>query len=291
MANSATPSGVRDLMQQNGLFPKKSLGQNFLVDQNILNRIVEASAISSDDYVVEIGPGLGALTRQLAQRARGVLAVEIDNSLAAVLNDLAAEHNNIRILFQDILKTDLEAELRKAFNLEETLTFKVCANIPYNITTPVIFQLLEDCPHLQAATLMMQKEVSQRLLAPPGNKEYGRLTLTVAYYADIESIINVSRNCFYPRPDVDSAVVRIAPHGSRRSEVQDEELFKNLIRAAFQKRRKTILNILSSFFVRDKTEIEIILDGMGISPRLRPENLDIVDYINLTNAFGKTNRP
>jgi len=282
----SSPSGVRNILRRYDLRAKKSWGQNFLVDRNVLTRIADACAISPDQYVVEIGPGLGALTQELATRCRGVLAIEKDTGMGAPLEDLVNEYKNISLLFQDILKVDIEAALQQAFGLSEIAAYQVCANIPYNITTPILFQLLERCPHMQAATLMMQKEVGDRLLALPGGKAYGRLTLTAAYYADLQSLFNVSHHCFYPQPEVDSAVLRIIPQRPRRVSVRHEELLKDFIRAAFQKRRKTMLNITSGYFGLDKGEADSRLQTLGLSANLRPENLSIEDMARLVNALA-----
>lgn len=286
MLDRASPSVTKNLMQKYGLFPKKRLGQNFLLDRNILAKIADSCAITPEQYLVEIGPGLGGLTQELAARCRGVLAIEIDASLEPPLKELAAENKNVRFLFRDVLKVDIEAEIQSAFELEEMVPFQVCANIPYNITTPILFQLLEKCPHMQSATILMQKEVGQRLRAAPGNKDYGRLTLTTAYYADVQHIMNVSRNCFYPRPEVDSSVLKIIPQRSNRVLINHEEVFKDLLRAAFQKRRKTILNITSSFFKLDKEVTASRLRELGLAANLRPENLSIQDVARLVNAFA-----
>jgi 16S rRNA (adenine1518-N6/adenine1519-N6)-dimethyltransferase len=286
MLDRANPSVTKNLMKKYGLLPKKRLGQNFLLDRNILNKIADSCAITPEQYLVEIGPGLGGLTQELAARSRGVLAIEIDTSLEAALKELANENTNVKLLFRDVLKVDIEAEIKNAFQLDEMVSYQVCANIPYNITTPILFQLLENCPHMQAATLLMQKEVGGRLLAAPGNKEYGRLTLTTAYYADVQHIMNVSRSCFYPQPEVDSSVLKIIPQRTKKVLVKHEEVFRDLLRAAFQKRRKTILNITSSFFKLDKEAAEKKLQEIGLTANLRPENLSIEDVARLVNAFA-----
>lgn len=286
MPDRSSPSAVKNIMRQYGLYPKKRLGQNFLTDRNILNKIADSCAISSEQYLIEVGPGLGGLTQELAVRCQGVLAIEVDRSLEPMLNTLVTDQPNIRILFQDILKVDIEAELQKAFDLPEIVPYQVCANIPYNITTPIIFKLLEDCPAMQSATLMMQKEVGERLMAVPGSKEYGRLTLSTAYYADIHHIMNVSHNCFYPKPEVDSVVLKLVPQHPKRVFVNNEALFKSFINAAFQKRRKTILNITSMFFAVNKEEAENKLKVLGLTPNLRPENLNLTDIARLLNIFA-----
>lgn len=286
MAGIASMKAVREIMQRHNLYTRKGYGQNFLVDQNIVNRIADAANLSVNDYVVEIGPGLGTLTRELAARSRGVLAIEIDVRLEEALAETLADFTNIELLFQDILKTDIEAELMRAFHLKEMVAYKVCANIPYNITTPIIFNLLENCPHMLSATLMMQKEVGNRILASPGNKEYGRLTVAVAYHARVASLLNVSRNCFYPRPEVDSVVLEFIPEAGPGLPDSEGKIFKELINLAFQQRRKTMLNICTSYFARNKSETEMILNQLGLAPNLRPEDLGLEEFVSLVKAFS-----
>ncbi len=285
MSKSVYPSRAKELMERHQLFPRKRWGQNFLLDGNILGKIIAACELSDQDYVVEIGPGLGALTEQLAPRCRGLLAIEIDEHFAPVLQEVLAPYPQVHLLFADVLQVNVEQELCRVFNLSQPPPFKVCANIPYNITSPILFQLLENCPHLVKAVLMMQKEVADRILAGPGGKDYGLLTLTTAYYATVEHITKVSRNCFFPRPEVDSSVLGFSP---RREKVQvvNEVLFKEFLRAAFQKRRKTMLNICSGFFHRDKPEVQVILEENGISPASRPENLTLENFAVLVNHFA-----
>ncbi|WP_207642028.1 16S rRNA (adenine(1518)-N(6)/adenine(1519)-N(6))-dimethyltransferase RsmA [Syntrophomonas zehnderi] len=278
---------VRGLMQRHDLYARKGMGQNFLLDQNIINKIAESADIEADDYIVEIGPGLGSLTQALAKRSQGVLAIDIDLRLKAVLEETLADYSNVEVVFQDILKTDIENELIKAFELKEIKPYKVCANIPYNITTPIIFQLLKDCPHMQSAVLMMQKEVGNRILASPGNKDYGRLTVAVGCFAKIEHILNVSSNCFYPRPQVDSVVLKFTPNQNPDYLQIDEACFHKLLNTAFQQRRKTILNICAGFFNQDKSVVKIKLQQLGLDPNLRPENLSQQDYINLLKEFNE----
>ncbi|MBP1761289.1 MAG: dimethyladenosine transferase [Firmicutes bacterium] len=279
--------GVQDIMQRYDLHARKGLGQNFLIDQNILTRIADSAEINKDEYVVEIGPGLGALSRELAARGRGLLCIDIDERLKTVLEETLAGYENSRILFRDILKTDIESALIDAFHWKEIVSYKVCANIPYNITTPIIFKLLESCSHLQSATLMMQKEVAERILAHPGSKDYGRLTIATAYYAKVEHVINVSRNCFYPRPEVDSTVLRFIPLQKKMLSPEEEIIFKRILNIFFQQRRKTILNSLTNLFQIDKSTVEEKLQTIDLAPNLRPENLALQDYIILVRAFSQ----
>lgn len=286
MSKAATLSGVHQIVNEYQLYPKKKWGQNFLVDKNILSKIADSAGLSSDEYVVEIGPGLGALTVELSRRSRGVLSVDIDKRLEPVLKEELAGLNNIRIIFKDILEANIEKELMQAFNLEKVPPYRVCANIPYNITTPIIFHLLENCPGMRSATLMMQKEVADRMLASPGGKDYGLLTLMTEYYSEKYFSMKVSRNCFYPRPEVDSSVIKIVPRGENQIQVKNEVLFKSLMRAAFQKRRKTILNICGTFFKQDKQFIQDKLEYLAIPPLSRPENLSLKEFALLADAFS-----
>ncbi len=285
MVDRVSPSGVREIMRNYGLYPKKRLGQNFMIDRNVLKKIADSCAVIPGQYILEIGPGLGGLTEELARYSSGVLAIEIDKSLEPVLIHLALANNRIKVLFDDILKIDIEREIQNTFNLPLTYSYQVCANIPYNITTPIIFKLLEQCPHMTSATLMMQKEVGNRLMASPGNKDYGRLTIMVGYYAEIVHLMDVSRNCYYPHPEVDSIVLKLIPWEKNRFTVINEEVFKSFVNAAFQKRRKTILNIASDFFNLQKDEVLIKFEELGLMANLRPENLSLHDIIRLVNSF------
>ena len=285
MQDRVSPSGVRKILQDQALFPKKKLGQNFLVDRNIIVKIAGSCDIDGQQYVLEIGPGLGSLTQELARRSQGVLAVELDTRLEPLLRDLARETGNVKLLFSDILKLDIEAEMDKAFPESALAAYKVCANIPYNITTPIIFKLLEQCHRMDSATLMMQKEVGKRLTALPGSKDYGRLTIMAAYYAQVDLIMAVSRSCFYPRPEVDSVVIKMTPRRQPIAEVRNEKIFKDFVNTAFQKRRKTILNIASGFFAICKSDAQANMEALGLRSTLRPEDLSLMEIIMLVNRF------
>lgn len=277
-------TNFKDLISRHKILPKKKWGQNFLVDKNLLDVIANSCQISPRDYVVEIGPGFGALTERLCQRSRGVLSVEIDTAMEAPLKELLTDYTNSKVIFADVLEINIEEELKKAFDLDRVPDYKVCANIPYNITTPIIFYLLEDCPSLQSATLMMQKEVAQRINASPGSKEYGLLTIMVQYYADVEHIRDISKSCFVPKPQVDSTVIKFTPH-SGKYRVKDEKVFKGLVRVAFQMRRKMILNSSSKFFQMDKNLCCKSLEMINVDPHCRPENLSIDDFIKIADAL------
>lgn len=285
MADITNWTGVKEILTKYDLMPKKGLGQNFLMDRNILHKIIASLHLTGTEYVVEIGPGLGVLTQQLTQYAKGVFAVDMDTRLEKVLAETCAGRDNLRIKFADVLKTDLETSLMQAFDLPEVPPFLVCANIPYNITTPIIFQLLEDCPHLVSATLMMQKEVAERLVAKKDTKSYGRLTLTAGYFAQTERVLTVSRNCFHPAPQVDSAVVRLTPYVQKPLQAHDEKQLRRLFAAAFQQRRKTILKTFSTFFGCPRETMEQALQELSLSPQARPENLTLEQYVQLSNHF------
>ncbi|MEQ8176213.1 MAG: 16S rRNA (adenine(1518)-N(6)/adenine(1519)-N(6))-dimethyltransferase RsmA [Syntrophomonadaceae bacterium] len=285
--NPATVKEVRAALNEYGLHPRKKWGQNFLVDKNILKKIADGSDIDPDGYVVEIGPGLGALTRELALRCRGVLAIEIDRQLQGFLEHSFEDLPGVHFLFADVLTINLEQALADAFDLKEIKPYSVCANIPYNITSPILFKLLEECVNLKNATLMMQKEVADRIIARPGGKDYGLLTLTTAYYARVSPVAPVSRNCFYPKPEVDSQVIKITPHQVKPVLAADEKRLKEFLKAAFQKRRKTILNICADFFHKDKQSCTEILMESQIAPLRRPETLELGEFALLLEVFSR----
>lgn len=285
MIKTSSVSNLKIIMRKYNLYPKKKWGQNFLIDENIIRKIIATASISSDDYVVEIGPGLGALTQELAKVAKGVLSIDIDKSLKEPLYEILAPYDNCQLLFADILNIDIAQVVSDSFKLEKDISYRVCANIPYNITSPIIFNLLENSSHLKSATLMMQKEVATRILAKPNSKEYGLLTIMVAYHARAELGLQISKNCFYPKPEIDSTVINLIPYDEPAVNVADEKLFKDFVKSAFQKRRKTILNISSDFFRMEKDIANNILDKVKIKPLDRPENLSIDDFANLVNAF------
>ncbi|MBC7076181.1 MAG: ribosomal RNA small subunit methyltransferase A [Syntrophomonadaceae bacterium] len=279
-------SEVKRLVRDYQIYPRKKWGQNFLFDRNILDKIVNCCELDLNDFIIEIGAGLGGLTRLLALRSGGVLAFEVDTRFKAVLNEVLAGLDNVRLIFADVLQVDIEEELKKSFSLDKIPFYKVCANIPYSITTPIIFHLLEKCVHMQSAVLMVQKEVADRILASPGDKDYGLLTLMVAYYSDVKFLMKVSSSCFYPSPEIESSVIQIKPLKEKRVAVENEKIFKQFLRTAFQRRRKTILNTASLFFNLKKDEAQKKMEQIGILPANRPEDLSIEDFALLTNAFS-----
>lgn len=257
-----------------------------MTDSNIARKIVEHCDLGPNDYVLEIGPGLGALTPLLAKQCQKLLAIDIDQGMEGPLREALHGVDNVVLLFADILSVDIEAQIRQNLHLEETTPFKVCGNIPYNITSPIIFALLESCPHLSQATLMIQKEVAQRLRALPDTKDYGLLTLSVAYHCEVEYITTVSKHCFFPQPEVESAVVRLRPIPGKRIQVKSESRLFGFMRACFQKRRKTILNISSGYFSKEKKEVADTLRTLGISSQARPENLRLEQFASIVESFA-----
>ncbi len=274
------------MLRRFDLRPHKRWGQNFLNDGNIARKITQHCDLNPEDYVLEIGPGLGALTPLLARQCHKLLAVDIDPAMEGPLQEAVQGIGNVVLLFADILSLDIEAQIRESLHLEELNSFKVCGNIPYNITSPIIFSLLESCPHLSLATLMVQKEVAQRLRAKPSTKDYGLLTLAVAYHCDVEYVTTVSRHCFYPCPKVESAVVQLKPIPGKRIQVKSKSLLFGFMRACFQKRRKTLLNISAGYFGLGKNELRKIFHELGISPEARPENLCLEQFASIVDSFS-----
>ena len=283
--NLTSIAGIKSCLQQYNLHPKKMLGQNFLYDRNVLHKILATAELSTEDTVVEIGPGLGVMTQELLAQAQRVGVIEFDFGLQMLWEEQKQKNEHLFCLFQDVLEVDIEAWLQAQTGWSPTEGFKVCANIPYNITTPIVFQLLTACPHLVSATLMMQKEVAQRMVALPGTKAYGRLTLTVGYYAQVESLLTVSRRCFYPQPEVDSVVVRLTPHREKPVVVNSEAKLMELIQAAFSQRRKMILNPMSNFWQIEKSAMAEVLISLGIDPHARAENLSLQAFAQVVNNF------
>lgn len=276
-----SPKIIREILSERKLAPRKSLGQNFLIDSNILAKIAEAGLVNSGDLVLEVGPGLGALTEILLEQARTVIAVEYDRGLFSILKERFADSDNLKLFNQDIMETDLH-ELVK----EHESGFKVIANLPYYITTPLIFKLVESGINWKQMVFLVQKEVAQRISASPGTKEYGALTVMLNFYGKVEKIGNVSRTVFYPEPDVDSAIVRITPYQDPEVQFLYPRLAK-VVQAAFQQRRKTILNALGAAgFFQTKEELGIFLTVHGIEPNRRGETLSVAEFRSITEGLG-----
>ncbi len=276
---------TRELIQRYGLTLKKSLGQNFLVDSNILEKIVDSAALDRSVGVLEIGPGIGALTQRLAERAGKVVAVEIDSKLIPVLKEVLAPYENTVVLHQDILKTDLPALFEEHFT--DIADLCVVANLPYYATTPILMHLFKSEVQMSRYILMMQKEVADRLAAIPGGKDYGSLTVVVQYYCEVEKVMTVPRTVFIPRPQVDSAVVRLTRRDQPPVKTKDETFLFEVVRAAFAQRRKTLYNNLLSRFFRkeDKDKLITLLERCGIESSRRGETLTMEEFARLSDEL------
>ena len=285
----ATPSRTREIMEQYGLSVKKSLGQNFLVDVNILDKIMDVSTVDKHTNVIEIGPGIGALTEQIARNAKHVVAFEIDNRLIPILEDTLSPYNNVSIVHGDILEVELKETLQQYIDLNERLL--VIANLPYYITTPIIMKLLEADIQIDGFTMMMQKEVAQRMTASPNTKAYGSLTVAIAYHCHAEIGFIVPKTVFNPPPNIDSAILVLKKRSQPLVQVEDEEHFFTLVRNSFVQRRKTLWNNLKVYMDSDekKKTLEKALEEVGISPSVRAEALDIEAFAKLSDAMVKNN--
>lgn len=263
---------------------QKKFGQNFLIDGHVLDKIIAAAEVTKEDCVVEIGPGIGTLTQYLAEAARNVISIEIDKMLIPILQETLADYDNVTVIHQDVLKTDLW-ELVREHN--EGRPVKVVANLPYYITTPIIMNLFESRLPVSSVTVMVQKEVAQRMQAGPGTKDYGALSLAVQYFAVPYIAANVPPNCFMPRPRVGSAVIRLTRHEKPPVEVADEQAMFQIIRASFNQRRKTLVNSLHNSPQISKTKEEILraLEQMGLSQTVRGEALTLEQFAALTDLL------
>lgn len=278
----ANPSRTKEIIQKYSFILQKKYGQNFLIDLHVLDKIIESAQITKDDFVLEIGPGIGSLTQQLAECAREVLAVEIDKNLIPILQDTLKDYSNITILNQDIMKVDLKQMIQEKNKGEK---IKVVANLPYYITTPIIMGILEsDCP-IDSITVMIQKEVARRIQAGPGTKDYGALSLAVQYYAEPYLAANVPQHSFIPRPNVDSAVIKMTKYSKPPVTVKDEKMLFQIIRAAFGQRRKTLVNSLSNKLPLEKKQILDALHFMGLDPKIRGEALTLENFAKLTDLL------
>ena len=283
------PKYTIEVLQKYGFVFQKRFGQNFLIDTHVLDRIIEASEITKDDFVLEIGPGIGTMTQYLAEAAREVTAVEIDDALIPILKDTLKEWDNVTVLHGDILKTDIR---KIADEKNQGRPIKVVANLPYYITTPIIMGLFESHVPVDSITVMVQKEVADRMQTGPGSKDYGALSLAVQYYAEPKIVANVPPNCFMPRPKVGSAVIRLTRHQNPPVTTLDEKLMFRLIRASFNQRRKTLSNSLknSQELPYSKEEVETAITECGLPLNIRGEALTLEQFARLSEAFSKLNK-
>ena len=285
MATLGIPQNTIAILQKYNFNFQKKFGQNFLIDTRVLERIIDSAEITKDDCVLEIGPGIGTMTQYLAEAAREVVAVEIDKNLIPILqNDTLAAYDNVTIINDDILKVDINKIVQEKNNGQP---IKVVANLPYYITTPIIMGLFESHVPLQSITIMVQKEVADRMQVGPGTKDYGALSLAVQYYAKPEIVANVPPNCFIPRPNVGSAVIRLTRHDVPPVQVKDEAYMFALIRASFNQRRKTLLNGLTNAGNLGVTKEQIMeaLETMGLTATIRGEALTLEQFGELSNLL------
>lgn len=278
-----TPSTINDIREKHGFNFTKTLGQNFLVDKNIVDSIVDGASITEDDLVIEIGPGIGVITAEAAERAGRVVAIEIDKNLIPILEETLDEYENVSIINRDVLKTDLREVIEEYGTGGQV---KIIGNLPYYITTPIIMKILEEGIAAESITIMMQKEVADRIKAAPGSKLYGGLSAAVQYYCTIEHIAKAPKEAFMPRPKIDSTVLRLDIRKERPVELLDEKVFFRCIKAGFEQRRKTLLNSLGGTGF-GKDDIRQILEDAGIDPVRRMETLNLQELADLANSMAR----
>ena len=286
MATLGNPKNTIAILQKYNFNFQKKFGQNFLINTNILEDIIEAAQITKEDFVLEIGPGIGTMTQYLCESAREVVAVEIDKNLIPILQDTLSVYDNVEVINDDILKVDIKtlAEERNGGR-----PIKVVANLPYYITTPIIMGLFESHVPIDSITIMVQKEVADRMQEGPGSKEYGALSLAVQYYANPKIVVNVPPSCFMPQPKVGSAVIRLTRHEQPPVEVEDEKLLFQIIRASFNQRRKTLANGLNNFpeLHLSKEVIQQCIEELGVPLTIRGEALSLEQFAQLSNIIRK----
>ncbi|MDD3205129.1 MAG: 16S rRNA (adenine(1518)-N(6)/adenine(1519)-N(6))-dimethyltransferase RsmA [Lachnospiraceae bacterium] len=284
MATLGNPKNTIEILQKYNFVFQKKYGQNFLIDGNILDKIVDSAEITREDCVIEIGPGIGTMTQYLAEAAREVIAVEIDKSLIPILEDTLSEYDNVTVINQDILKVDINKLVQER---NQGKPIKVVANLPYYITTPIIMGLFESKVPLDSITIMVQKEVADRMQVGPGTKDYGALSLAVQYYANPEIVVNVPPSCFMPQPKVGSSVIRLTKYEKTPVEVENESFLFKIIRASFNQRRKTLVNgLLNAGNLNLKKEVIIeSLEEMELSLTIRGEALTLEQFARLSNIL------
>ena len=276
------------ILNKYGIHANKSLGQNFLINEEVINQIIEKAEIDENDLVIEIGPGLGTLTSRLLEKAGKVICVELDDRMITILNDRFKLYNNFELIHDDILKVDLNKIINE--NLLENNNInkiKIVANLPYYITTPIIMKLLEEKLNITSITVMIQKEVADRLIAVPGEKNAGAITYSVYYYAEAEKVLDVANNSFIPEPSVTSTVIKLNIRKEPVIQINDEKLMFKIIKQAFMQRRKTLVNALSNMDIfKSKEEIIRMLEDLNINTKVRGEALTIEQYAQITNYFA-----
>jgi 16S rRNA (adenine1518-N6/adenine1519-N6)-dimethyltransferase len=281
----STPQSTKAILEKHGFTFKKSLGQNFLIDRNILNNIVNAADLTENSGVIEIGPGIGALTEFIARSAKKAVAFEIDQRLLPILEETLEPYPHVEVIHSDVLKADIHKVISEHF--EEGQDLMVVANLPYYVTTPIIMKLLQDNLPIRGIVCMIQKEVADRLAASPGTKDYNSLSIAIQYYATVETMIKVPKTVFVPAPNVDSSVIKLTLRKEPAVKVKDENFFFTVVRSSFAQRRKTLWNnLISQLIPKDKKEqLQAILDEIGIDPKRRGETLTILEFGKLSDAL------
>ncbi len=277
-----SPAEIKRIAQRYGFVFKKGLGQNFLSSQEVLEEIADAAEIT-DSGVIEIGPGFGVLTNELAKRAKKVVALEIDERLIPILNDTLSEYDNVKVINRDVLKTDMIQLIEEEFSGERV---SIAANLPYYITTPIITGVIDAKLPLKNLVVMVQKEVADRLSAKAGSKDYGAISVLCQYYTEVETVCTVPADLFVPPPKVDSAVVKMVFRKQPAVSPKDEKLFFKTVKAAFSQRRKTLLNCLSANFPKSKEELTAIMESVDIDPKRRGETLTLEEFQKLSDMLG-----
>lgn len=286
MAVLGNPKNTIEILQKYNFNFQKKFGQNFLINTGVLEDIIDAAEVTDEDMVLEIGPGIGTMTQYLCENARQVIAVEIDTNLIPILKDTLSAYDNIRIINDDILKVDIN-ELAREYNNGRPI--KVVANLPYYITTPIIMGLFESHVPIESITVMVQKEVADRMQAGPGTKDYGALSLAVQYYSKPQIVVNVPPSCFMPQPKVGSTVISLRRHQQPVVQVEDEKLMFKVIRASFNQRRKTLANGLNNYggINLTKEQIQQSIEELGVPVNIRGEALSLEQFACLSNIIGK----
>ncbi|MBR3674279.1 MAG: 16S rRNA (adenine(1518)-N(6)/adenine(1519)-N(6))-dimethyltransferase RsmA [Clostridia bacterium] len=277
---------TRYIMKKYGISANKSLGQNFLINEEVVENIVGASKISKEDLVIEIGPGLGTLTQSLLENAGKVIAIELDDRMLKILNDRFFMYDNFQVINEDVLKVDLADLIKKEKNANGLKNAKIVANLPYYITTPIIMKLLEEELDIESITVMIQKEVADRLIATPGDKQSGAITYSVYYYAESEKIMLVENNSFIPEPEVQSEVIKLNIRKSPAIDLKDKDLFFKIIKASFMQRRKTLMNALvNGGIIKDKAQAKELFEKLGLDINVRGENLSMQEFADLCDEL------
>lgn len=275
---------TKEVVDKHGFKFSKSLGQNFLIDDNVIDKILDGARLSEGDKIIEVGPGIGTLTREMGKVADKVVAIEIDKTLIPILKDTLDEFENIEVVNQDILKVDVQGLVNEKLSGGPV---KLVANLPYYITTPIVMKFLEEDIPVTDIVVMVQKEVADRMNAGPGTKDYGALSIAVQYYCDTEIVAKAPRHMFIPQPNVDSTVIGLHVREEKKYKVDSEEVFFKTVKAAFGQRRKTLLNALGTLGVLDKDEIREVLQEANIDEKRRGETLSIEEFANLANCVNK----